>query len=110
MHCRSLFLRLLFILLLLGLLALGPVARVPSALARDTPLLRRRQRFDAQHLMNLTEGDHAECVLGAACNVLALLAAEVAGRVHRFLLARVQEARGVGQENTARKCLEYSSE
>ena len=109
MNCRSKSLRLLFILLLLSLLALGPVAGVPSALARNSPLLRRRQRFDSEHLVNLTEGDHAEGVLRAAGNVLTLLAAKVAGRVHWFLLAGVQKARGVGQEDTPSQGLEYSS-
>ena len=58
--------------------------------------------------MDLPEGDEPEGVLGAAGDVLPLLAAQLLGRVHRLLLAGVQEAGAVRQQYAAGQRLEHS--
>ena len=40
-------------------------------------------------------------MLAAAGDILSLLTGELVGRVHGFLLARIQEAGTVGQEDAA---------
>ena len=56
------------------------------------------------------ESNHSERVLGTAGNVLALLVGELAGRVHGLLLAGVQEAGAVGQQDPAGQRLKHSPE
>ena len=62
------------------------------------------------HLVNLSEGNEPERLLGRAGDVVPLLVGQTLRSIHRLFFARVQEAGRVWQENSSRKGFEHPAQ
>lgn len=91
----------------------GTLGSGTPALAVEAPVavadkLWRRQRFHAEHLVDLPERDEPEEHLRRHGHVLALLLAERRQRVFRLLLARIEQSGPVDQDRRG-QCLHHAA-